>query len=57
MVALSVELVRLELLDRERAEGVEPDVERDTLDVEPREQFGVKWSPAVGAAAEPASSA
>ena len=38
-VALAVQLVVLELVDRKRPEGVEPDVEGDALDVEPREQL------------------
>ena len=56
-VALAVQLVILECLGRHRAEGVEPDVERDALDVERREQLGREVQPAVGAAAEPSSSA
>ena len=44
-VALAVELVLLERLDRERPEGVEADVEGDALHVEPREQLGREVEP------------
>ena len=39
-VALAVQLVLLERRRRQRPEGVEADVERDALDVEPLEQLG-----------------
>ena len=39
-VALAVEHVLVELVDGERPEGVEPDVERDALELEPRQQLG-----------------
>src|SRR5918993_559716 len=44
-VALAVQLVLLERLRRERPEGVEADVERHSLDVEPAEQLRREMEP------------